>query len=258
MRRENIIRYGCAAVMIVGMVWLSEILGEKEIIFPEIAALVIGAWLAKEQPWEVSRGKMLVLMTVAAFFGIAMARFEGIPLLIKVYIAFMFTAISLTVTKCTMLPMISACILPILMGTTTVIYPVAVLVMTAIILAVQWIFEKLKIYKKRVHIPCVVNHREQARHWGMIFLPFALISALALSFNCVFLIAPPLIVTYTEFAEEESKARNKPFQIYFILITSALIGMLGRKLLQIQLNWSATATVCVILIALFVLFWYTK
>jgi len=48
------------------MFFLAEILGEKEIIFPETAALVIGALLSPKHIWRVNREKMLLYMSVSA------------------------------------------------------------------------------------------------------------------------------------------------------------------------------------------------
>ena len=38
-------RYACSLIMILLMTGVAEILHEKEIIFPEIAALIIGMWI---------------------------------------------------------------------------------------------------------------------------------------------------------------------------------------------------------------------
>ena len=48
-------RYICALLMILLMVGVSELMGEKEIIFPEMAALTIGMWIVDKKVWTVSR-----------------------------------------------------------------------------------------------------------------------------------------------------------------------------------------------------------
>ena len=44
------------------MVGVSELMGEKEIIFPEMAALTIGMWIVDKKVWTVSRLKLVLLM----------------------------------------------------------------------------------------------------------------------------------------------------------------------------------------------------
>lgn len=50
LKRIRIERYIFAAIMAFAMVIIAEISGEKEIIFPEICALTIGAWISEKQP----------------------------------------------------------------------------------------------------------------------------------------------------------------------------------------------------------------
>ena len=42
------------------MVGVSELMGEKEIIFPEMAALTIGMWIVDKKVWTVSRLKLVL------------------------------------------------------------------------------------------------------------------------------------------------------------------------------------------------------
>lgn len=46
------------------MVGVSELMGEKEIIFPEMAALTIGMWIVDKKVWTVSRLKLVLLMSI--------------------------------------------------------------------------------------------------------------------------------------------------------------------------------------------------
>ena len=52
--------------MILLMTGVAEILHEKEIIFPEIAALIIGMWIVDKRVWHIKAGQMLSLMTLGA------------------------------------------------------------------------------------------------------------------------------------------------------------------------------------------------
>lgn len=46
-------RYACSLIMILLMTGVAEILQEKEIIFPEIAALTIGMWIVDKRVWRI-------------------------------------------------------------------------------------------------------------------------------------------------------------------------------------------------------------
>ena len=56
------------------MVGVSELLGEKEIIFPEITALTVGAIAAPKHSWKVSRARMILLIAVCSVIGILIVR----------------------------------------------------------------------------------------------------------------------------------------------------------------------------------------
>lgn len=62
------------------MVAFAEYTGEREIIFPEVAALVIGGWIVEKQPWKVSKLGMVTLMTLCSMVGIIIVRYVHIPL----------------------------------------------------------------------------------------------------------------------------------------------------------------------------------
>jgi len=53
-------------ILVTGMVAAAEILGEKEIIFPEITALAVGYMVSEKRSWMVNSLRMLVLITGCA------------------------------------------------------------------------------------------------------------------------------------------------------------------------------------------------
>ena len=66
-------RYFYAMLMILLMIGVAEWLGEKEIIFPEMAALTIGMWIVDKRVWQVRRLLVVVLMTLGAAAGVCIA-----------------------------------------------------------------------------------------------------------------------------------------------------------------------------------------
>ena len=59
-----VIRYILSVVLVTAMVSAAVIFNEQEIIFPEIAALAVGAFIADKMPWKVNRTGMFILMTL--------------------------------------------------------------------------------------------------------------------------------------------------------------------------------------------------
>ena len=64
------------------MVGVSELMGEKEIIFPEMAALTIGLWIVDKKVWTGSRLKLVLLMSIGAIVGVCIVRYSPFPLIV--------------------------------------------------------------------------------------------------------------------------------------------------------------------------------
>ena len=69
------------------MVGVSELMGEKEIIFPEMAALTIGMWIVDKKVWTVSRLKLVLLMSIGAIVGVCIVRYSLLSLDRQIYVS---------------------------------------------------------------------------------------------------------------------------------------------------------------------------
>lgn len=143
LKRIRIERYIFAGLMAVVMILIAELSGEREIIFPEICALTIGAWISEQQPWMCNKRKMFFLVSVASLFGMLVTKYVQIPLIFQTALCFAFTGFILTITKTTLIPIISACILPVYLGTKSWVYPISVTIMALMIITAQWLMEKI-------------------------------------------------------------------------------------------------------------------
>ena len=81
-------RYFYALLMILLMIGAAELLMEREIIFPEMAALTIGMWIVDKRVWQGSRARMVVLMILGAVAGVGIVRYSPFPLLVNLAFAF--------------------------------------------------------------------------------------------------------------------------------------------------------------------------
>jgi hypothetical protein len=226
------------------MVFVSEWTHEPAILFPEILALLTGMWLTPKMPWRVHRWEIPVLMTLCAIWGILISRYLPAPTAVKMGVAFLGAAGALLVVHATLLPILSACILPILIGEQSWVYPVAVCVMTVLLSAGQALLERAGMRDEHPQTHWNWTGREEALRW-MILIPVTTgiaAAAIALGFPCV--VAPPLIVLLSELSFPESPAAAKSRQVALVTILCACVGALARWALVMQLGlplWLAAA-----------------
>ena len=236
LKRIRIERCLFGILMAFVMVFIAELSGEKEIIFPEICALTIGAWVSEQQPWKTNKRRIFFLMSAAALFGVLVVRFISLPLIFQVCFCFAFTGFVLTIFKTNFIPIISACILPVYLGTKSWIYPLSVAFMALIIIIAQWLMEKLHMRPVNNFIPCKFDTKKQIIKWSKLLLVFAIIALVPFNSHQIYFLAPPLIVMFTELSNSNSPARKKPYYIVFLMTFSAFTGCPLRYLLEIYLG----------------------
>ena len=232
LKQIRIERYLFGIAMAFIMVFVAEIVHEPEIIFPEICALTIGAWVSEQQPWMTNKRRIFILMTLSALFGVLVVRYFNFALIFQVCLCFAFTGFILTLFKTNFVPIISACILPVYLRTSSWIYPVSVSLMSLIIILAQWLMEKYHLRPVNNFIPCKFDTKLQILRWTKLLLIFGLISLIPFNIHQIYFLAPPLIVMFTELSNTKSPARTKPFYIIGLMTFSAFAGCLLRLLLN--------------------------
>lgn len=238
--------------MTVFMVMSAELCNEKEIIFPEIAALLIGAWAAPAQPWRVTRMRLFVLMSISAWVGIGIVNYLEIGLYFQIMLAFTYSIFAILISKASLVPLISACILPVIMQTESIIYPLSVMVMSAIIVIVQYLMEKYQLREKEIFIEYRCD-LEGYITWIKRYIVIAVYAAIAVYSKQLYLIAPPLFVTFVELSNRRSKLRSSRYLLAFIVICSSFIGF-GVSLFNVILHVPLTVCALISMLALFYLF----
>ncbi len=250
LKTVRIERYVFGILLALVMVFIAELSGEKEIIFPEICALTIGAWISEQQPWKTNKRRIFFLMSIAALFGVLIVRYIQIPLIFQVCICFGFTGFILTLFKTNFIPIISACILPVYLETQSFIYPASVSFMALIIIFAQYLMEKFHMRPQNKFVPCEFDPKKQTIKWSKLLFVFALIALIPFKTHQIFFLAPPLIVMFTELANPKSPARKKPHYIAGLMTFAAFIGCFLRYTLNICLDLPlslCTALSCVVL-----------
>lgn len=218
-----------AGIFVVAMVGASVLVGSPEVLFPEMTAILCGAWIQPKQAWNVNRPRMLVLMTTGAVFGLVMnLAFPGIPLPVRAVIGYAFCALCMNVAGADMTPMLSAAILPMLLGTDSWIYPAAVFVLVALVEVGQVALERVGLREPIEYQPFRLPAEQALASWARRLGVFALFAVPAYATGNLFLAVPPLLVAYTELTRPDFTLRLRPWRAWAVLAIAGVIGTLAR------------------------------
>ena len=255
---KNIIPYISTLLLVGLMVGIAELLNEKEIIFPEITALAVGYMVAQKRSWKVNGKRMLLLITICATVGVLIVRYSGLTLFPQMIIAFSFAQILFMFSGTTFAPFVSAIVLPVMMQTKNFIYPISAVVLTILVIAFHQLFLKMKIREDEEYIPVMLNSKDDIIDTALRIVCVAIVGFVAIYFDFKFVIAPPLLVAFTEFSRPRNKVRNKPIKTVLVITGCALVGSLSRYLLTIKLELPLTVSALIATLIMLLILTYTK
>ncbi len=252
-------RYLCALGMILLMIGVAELLHEKEIIFPEMAALTIGMWIVDKRVWRVKHWQMLLLMPLGACAGVLIVLYSSFPLVVNVSLAFLCAAAGLLFARASLFPLISACVLPVLLKTESWVYPLSVFVMTFIVIIAQRWMERLGMRKTNANEALERHWRGDSIRWLCLMTSVFAVACLAVYTSNFYFIIPPLIVAYVEFVNSKAGFRNRPVLTVLLLFTGSLVGTAFQLIGYYYLGLPETVVAFFIFLVLFTLFeWLGK
>ena len=255
---KNIIPYISTLLLVGLMVGIAELLNEKEIIFPEITALAVGYMVAQKRSWKVNGKRMLLLITICATVGVLIVRYSGLALFPQMIIAFSFAQILFMFSGTTFAPFVSAIVLPVMMQTKSFIYPISAVILTILVIGFHQLFLKMKIREDEEYIPVMLNSKDDIIDTALRIVCVAIVGFVAIYFNYTFIIAPPLLVAFTEFSRPRNKVRNKPIKTVLVITGCALVGSLSRYLLTIKLELPLTVSALIATLIMLLILTYTK
>lgn len=229
------IRYIAVLSFVFLMFLTSKITGNTLIIFPEILAVLAGAWYSERMLWKTGRVRMVIIMAIAAFAGVGISRFVPAPLYVKGVVGFVFTALVLIISDCRLTPAISACMLPIFLGTESFEYSFLVTVMMIIVALGQKLMVSLGIKEGNVHFHYMPDFEEQLKLWAILFVAYMLISIYPLMSGNIYVMLPPLIVMFVENSSHNFKGCR--VRIWLTVLIAALIGGACQFVLVDWFRW---------------------
>lgn len=255
---KNTIPYISTLLLVGLMVGVAELLNEKEIIFPEITALAVGYMVAQKRSWKVNGKRMLLLITICATVGVLIVRYSRLTLFPQMIIAFSFAQILFMFSGTTFAPFVSAIVLPVMMQTKSFIYPISAVILTILVIGFHQLFLKMKIREDEEYIPVMLNSKDDIIDTALRVVCVAIVGFVAIYFDFKFVIAPPLLVAFTEFSRPRNKVRNKPIKTVLVITCCALVGSLSRYLLTIKLELPLTVSALIATLIMLLILTYTK
>ena len=238
MKRAIIIN-GMVLLVVAVMVGAAELFGQNEIIFPEITAIAVGAFMAPKLAWKTSRIRILILIMVCAVLGVGIVLLVPGPVWVKITLAYGLAEVIYLRSGTAFAPMISAIALPVLLGTESVVYPIAALVLTVLILGCHVALERSGIKEPVPFVPV----RAERSDWidaGVRLGLVAIAAWVVLKLDCRFVIAPPLLVAFTEFSKRDSGARKSPVNVVAAIALCGLAGAACRYVIHLSLHLPLT------------------
>ena len=239
MKKDQPILYGMILLIVAVMVGAAEILQENEIIFPEITAIAVGALMAPKLAWRTNRIRILILIMICAVLGVGIVLFLPAPLWVKIAAAYAVSEVIFLCSGTSFAPMISAIVLPVLLGTESPVYLAAAFFLTLLILICHAALEKTGI-KPPVEFTPVRASRQDWLDALVRLVLVALIALIALRLDARFVIAPPLLVAFTEFSNRDSGARKRPVTVVAAITLCACAGAACRLGIHLKLGLPLT------------------
>ncbi|MDE7398117.1 MAG: hypothetical protein K2N06_01180 [Oscillospiraceae bacterium] len=242
-----------SVLLVVLMVIASTVFDEREIIFPEIAAIAIGAMISPKMTWNVSKSRIFICIVICAVCGMLIVRFLPLPVWSQMIVGYVIAQAVLIMSKTSFAPMISAMVLPIMLQTTTPIYIASAVILTAFILLCRIILEKAKIAEpSRYEKPARIDKADFERLLIRSLLASTVIAAGILT-GWGFVAAPPLLVAFTELSGAKCPERKRLLAIPMIITLGALIGTGFRYLFTVTMGLSLWVSAMAAILAVILL-----
>ena len=73
-------------------------------------------------------------------------------------------------------------------------------------------------------------------------------ATIALQVKWIYIISPPLIVVFIEFASSSGRETHRPGRLFWLILAAAISGTVGIEVIHILLNWPLwIAAACIVL-----------
>lgn len=211
-------RSGALVLFMAVMAAVAEVIGQREVIFPEAGALCVGLWLMPKAVWTVRSRQVPLYLTVAATIGLVVNLTVPACFELRFMLAFLVVIALLRWVRCNLYPIVSAAMLPVLIGTTSWLYPLSVLLLASLLaIGKRWFPQR----ERADYHPLSVA--QMVRMALVLAVPLLVVYCIKVE-TLNFLVVPPLVVTMIEFANRKSGFRDRPWTIWGLIVAAAVVG----------------------------------
>ncbi len=219
--------------VVAAMLAVWAVVRDEVVIFPEVGALAVGLLLLDKAVWRVSKVMCVVVMTASAAVGVlSQVVLPGLVAdtvwrLVAPPLVFLLIGILLFLCHAFLAPALSAGLLPVLMGVSSWVYVGVVASSVMAVLAIQWLLESVGVRRYKMPLVAAPANALVAggmREWLVLSLCIVPPVVAGWASGWLFVAAPPLIVTFVEFALGGSGFRSRPWQVLFMLVFGAAVG----------------------------------
>ncbi|WP_141694334.1 hypothetical protein [Desulfosporosinus sp. BG] len=250
-------------LLVIAMYTAAVILPQKEIIFPELAALAVGTWVLGNHRWLHQPLLICISPTLAAVTGIIIVHFLSQYQVFAILLAFVVVSIELSIMRSHVTPSISAAILPIFLRIDSLYYPLAVGVLTVIVAFPQnW---SLLTGKEKLHVSQILPidkdllaYNRNFLKWLSIYAGVILITLFAFFIHWQFIVAPPLIVAFVEIIQHREGISVQRFRLLWLIGCSAVWGTFSMQVLYNMAHLSTVIVAAFSVIGVLLLFRFLK
>ena len=206
----------------------AELLDEREILFPEIAAIAAGAFICPTLKWNTNSLRLFLTIAAGSVSGLAIVLFVPLPLWAQLCAAFLCGLIILKLSRTTFAPLISSVVLPVMLQTRSVIYPISAMILTAAVILLRKVCVHLGALKDSAFTPEPAADSGTVKELLLMWVLGSTVIIIAALSGFKLAAAPPLLVAFTEFWKKGSAAEKRPISVIGMVSGCALIGTLAK------------------------------
>jgi hypothetical protein len=215
------------AIVIAGMLIGADVSGHRDVIFPEGGALAFGIGVLRNPDWSASRWRIVALPSLCAVIGHFLTQMPG-PTWAAEICAVSAALLALQALGSRVAPALSAAVLPVVFGVRTWMYPVVVLAICLMIVAVVALSARLGAGARDAGADSSWQWDVVLGGW-LLICTWILIAGPALSLP-VAAVAPPLFVSAFEFSARNDRTLARGLRRWLLVVGAALAGSLTFKL----------------------------
>ena len=211
---------------IAGMTAAADFFGYHEIFFPEILALAMGCFVMPKRPWNVTPMRLFLSMTIGAWLGWGLLQAVAIPTSVRMLFGFFLCGLWLSLAGTNMVPMLSACLLPLMLKRASIVYPISISTLTFVLLLLEGWLVKAGVREAQSYVRPTCDWRRFLVRWSLLTSLLALLLVPAITAGG-FWGVPPLVVGFTAFADQKRPLRRRFLQGVTVFVIAALVGAGG-------------------------------